>query len=84
MLNKEQATLREYPLALIMANLTRWTSHCLSTERFISLEGEFKSVVVKQEAGLVLAAGGKRPAKEKARQIISSIQDVNLWSNLRL
>ncbi|KDQ21329.1 hypothetical protein BOTBODRAFT_123015, partial [Botryobasidium botryosum FD-172 SS1] len=83
LLAREQATTRTIILVLLMPNLTRWTTHSLSVDRFLDLEGDLKSVVAKQEANLVVAAGTKAKAKAKAREIIGYIKNESLWNGLR-
>ena len=70
-------------LALILPVLTRWTSHYLSVRRLIDLEVAFKQVLLDHTPELIVAAGPKRAAKEKAQEVLSILKGHGFWTKLK-
>lgn len=70
-------------LALILPVLTRWTSHYLSVCRLINLEVAFKQVLLDHTPELIVAAGPKRAAKEKAQEVLSILEGHGFWTKLK-
>lgn len=70
-------------LALILPVLTRWTSHYLSVRRLIDLEVAFKQVLLDHTPELIVAAGPKRAAKEKAQDVLSILEGHGFWTKLK-
>ncbi|KAG6917691.1 hypothetical protein DXG01_001461 [Tephrocybe rancida] len=63
-------------LALILPVLTRWTSHYLAICRLLELEIVFKQLLLDSRAAVLLCAGKKREAKEKAAEVIGILERI--------
>ncbi|KAL1739254.1 hypothetical protein HDZ31DRAFT_49675, partial [Schizophyllum fasciatum] len=71
--------------ALILPGTTRWTSHFLCVKRLLDVEASLRSLVADPAVRdlLIRAGGKKREAKDKAREVLRSIQRPSFWENLR-
>lgn len=85
MLRNEQITRVGKYISLILPVLTRWTSHYLSTSRLLDLEIYFRYLVLDRGKRdiLLLCAGDKREQKNKAEEILKTIQTSSFWDDLR-
>lgn len=71
-------------LCLILPVITRWTSHYLAVQRLIDVEHAFRQLFLDdRESELVLCAGEKEEAKEKARNIMEKLKEPEFFSGLR-
>jgi hypothetical protein len=75
-------------LAYLMANLTRWTSHCVSFIRLLSIQDALKSAVYAKRALIVKAEVGAAKSTEAVRLTAdaethcSLIIDPTFWNGL--
>ena len=75
-------------LAYLMANLTRWTSHCVSFIRLLSIQDALKSAVYAKRALIVKAEVGAAKSTEAvcltadAEAHCSLIIDLTFWNGL--
>ena len=80
LLYKEQILSQlEHVLALLVPVVTRWTSHYLSICRLLKVSSPLRTVVVRMEDRLRVAAGSKREQVEKAESIIAMVRNDALW-----
>ena len=70
-------------LALILPVLTRWTSHYLSVCHLIDLKVTFKQALLDRTPELIVAAGPKRAAKEKAQNVLDILEGHGFWTKLK-
>lgn len=70
-------------LSLILPVITRWTSHYLSVRRLLQLENPIRHLLLDSREKLLLCAGKKREAKEKAAKVLDVLGDPQFWNNLR-
>jgi hypothetical protein len=67
LLRKEQVfTYEGKYFALLLPIVTRWTAHYLSVTRLLKVKDALKSCVSRKEDALVVCAGSKQEAKQKA------------------
>jgi hypothetical protein len=81
-LRKEQLRRTSHPLALIMAVITRWTTHYLSMQRLLELSKALRAVVDWEYKTLMEAAGTKDDAPARAEKVFAIIKDTHFWENL--
>ncbi|GLB45662.1 hypothetical protein LshimejAT787_2500540 [Lyophyllum shimeji] len=62
---------------LILPVLTRWTSHYLAIRRLLELEIAFKQLLLDDKDDVLLCAGDKREAKDKAEEVIGILEGYN-------
>jgi hypothetical protein len=82
MLQEEQIKMKMPILALILACLTRWTSHYLSVRRLLALKQPLRSVALIRGDELVNTAGSKKHQRDAAEEIIRVIDNQSFWSKL--
>lgn len=70
-------------LALILPVLICWTSHYLLVCCLIDLEVAFKQVLLDHTPELIVAAGPKHVAKEKAQEVLSILEGHGFWTKLK-
>lgn len=70
-------------LSLILPVITRWTSHYLSVRRLLQLENPMRHLLLDSHDKLLLCAGNKREAKEKAASVLAILNDHQFWEDLR-
>lgn len=65
------------------AVITRWTSHYSAYERLLKLRLALEMMVTQDdERDISDIVTGKRPAREKAREMLARVRDGNFWHNL--
>ena len=67
---------------LFLPVLTRWTSHYLAICRLLQLKRFICACVTLHYEDLIMAAGAKKDAKARARQILEYVQDEHFWREL--
>jgi hypothetical protein len=82
LLRKEQKTLGMQVLSLILACLTRWTSHYLSCNRLLDLKKPIQRLVVTFEDDLLTAAGDKPEQQAVAKSVLKIAGNPLFWSRL--
>ncbi|KAL1698416.1 hypothetical protein EV121DRAFT_218245, partial [Schizophyllum commune] len=85
LLRKEQHRRTGTVLALILPGATRWTSHFLCVSRLRQVEESLRGLLIehgKFEA-LIKAAGKKREAKAKARELLKTVLKQGFWDRLK-
>jgi hypothetical protein len=70
-------------LILILPVITRWTAHYLSLRRLLQVEGPLKACYNKYASVLLLCAGPKVEAKQKAEEVREIVEDPSFWKNVR-
>jgi hypothetical protein len=84
LLKKEQEKQTGKVLSLLVACLTRWTSHYLSCNRLLALEKPLRSLALFNEEELVNAAGQKVEQQKVAEGIVRFLQSPPFWDKLKL
>ena len=82
MLRQDQVKRSGHALALIMAIITRWTTHYLSISRLLKLSKHLRSLVDFEYEKLMEAAGDRDGAPERAEKVFNIIKDTHFWENL--
>ncbi|KZT64568.1 hypothetical protein DAEQUDRAFT_678347, partial [Daedalea quercina L-15889] len=70
-------------ICLILPVITRWTSHYLVVQRLIDVELAFRHLLVDHEEDLLLCAGDKEEAKQKALDIIGKVKNYTFFTKLK-
>jgi hypothetical protein len=70
------------PLALILAVITRWTTHYLSMQRLLQVSKPLRNLVINDTEALLDYAGRDEKARERTEKIIAIINDARFWENL--
>ncbi|KAF8890190.1 hypothetical protein BD779DRAFT_1438833, partial [Infundibulicybe gibba] len=85
-LKEAQRAQSQKVLGLVLPVITRWTSHYLSTRRLLELEYIFRLLALdrSQRAALLLCAGTKADAKQKAEEIFTIIDRSDFWNDLKM
>jgi hypothetical protein len=68
--------------ALVLPVVTRWTAHYLSITRLLKLKGPVKSCCSRHEDALLVCAGSKDEAVEKAQFVLNTVGNDTFWANL--
>jgi hypothetical protein len=79
---QEQLTRNGKTLALILAVLTRWTTHYLSVNRLLFLSRPLQSCVLNHREELMNAAGKKPELVAAAIEILDTVRNDTFWKNL--
>jgi hypothetical protein len=78
----EQKLTEERVVTLILPVITCWTSHYLAMQRLLEVSKSMRSCVIKKGDALLVCAGPKADAKQKAQQILSIVMDTMFWENV--
>lgn len=68
--------------ALLLPVVTRWTAHYLSVTRLLKVKGAVIHCASRNREALLVCAGPKREAKDKAESILLIVGDDEFWENL--
>jgi hypothetical protein len=79
---KEQLMRNNKVLALILGNLTRWSTHYVSGNRLVELKKPMQTCILNHESELLSAAGSKPEQKQVAQGIIDTVQKTAFWEIL--
>jgi hypothetical protein len=82
LLHQEQLVTDNRVVALILAIITRWTSHYLSMTRLLEVNKALRSCVIKNGETLLKCGGPKAEAQSKAKEILNTVNDHNFWHNV--
>ncbi|KAJ6516526.1 ribonuclease H-like domain-containing protein [Mycena vitilis] len=69
-------------LTLIFPVITRWTYHYLAVRRLLTLSATIRTLYINEHDTLIECAGSKRDAKDRAKEVLSPIEDPQFWKNL--
>ena len=69
-------------VALALPGKTRWGSYYNSVHQLLKAQFSLQSLVLDQYDFLVECAGAKSDAKRRARLVLDTVRDSNLWTAL--
>jgi hypothetical protein len=75
-------------LAYLVANMTRWTTHCIAFKRLLRVQDALKLEVMRHRSGLIKAQVGAATSSEKqcltddAEKHCNMIEDAGFWQGL--
>lgn len=79
---EQQQTYSGRSWSLFLPIVTRWLAHYLTFVRLLKIKGAVKSCWSKWENEMILAAGPKPDARERAQQVLSVIESQDFWDKL--
>lgn len=82
LLHQEQVLNGVKPRSLILAVLTRWTSHFLSFRSLLSESRSIRSLAARNPEAFRASAGRSPEKKKEVEVILKNIEDPNFWNQL--